>query len=175
MKQKFDFNIFLIGFMGTGKSTVAAGLQELLDVQCIDMDAQIVKEQGMAITDIFAQFGEAHFRDIESEMILKLQQQTGLLVSCGGGVVVRPENGAYMKQNGVVVLLTATPQTIYDRVHTSTQRPILNGNMNVEYIAGLLEARQEKYQAAADITIATDGKSVEEICHEIIHELEERA
>ena len=90
------------------------------------------------------------------------------VVSCGGGVVVRPENIDYMKKNGRVFYLKTSPETVYNRVKDSTNRPILNGNMNVEYIAGLMEKRRALYEGAADITITTDGKSVDEITDEII-------
>lgn len=173
--KDLDYNIFLIGFMGAGKSTVAARLQQLLSVECIEMDQQIVKEQGMAITDIFEKYGEDYFRDLESQMISKLQNQSGLLVSCGGGVVVRPQNAALMRQNGTVILLTAEPETIYERVHKSTERPILNDNMSVAYIAELLEKRKQKYLEAADKRIATDNKTVDEICQEIIEYLNARS
>ena len=73
-----------------------------------------------------------------------------------------------MKESGKIVLLTATPQTIYERIKDSTDRPVLNGHMNVEYIRELMEKRREKYEAAADLIVATDDRSIEEICREII-------
>lgn len=164
-------NIFLIGFMGAGKSTIAKNLQKALNMKVVEMDARIVEEQGMTINDIFAKYGESHFRDIESQLILTLGDEGDTIVSCGGGVVVRPENTEYMKKNGTVVFLSAKPETIYERVKDSTDRPILNGNMNVEYIAGLMEKRRALYEAAADIRIETDGKDTEVICKEIIKAL----
>ncbi len=172
-RKRLDCNIFLIGFMGAGKSTVARKLTEYLDVEYLEMDAELVREQGMPIADIFAKYGEAYFRDAESRMIETLQEKTGLLVSCGGGVVVRPENSALMKKNGIVVLLTARPETIYQRVRNSKDRPLLNGNMNVEYIAGLMEQRRQRYLDAADLIVETDGKDVETVCQEIILRLVE--
>jgi shikimate kinase len=164
-------NIFLIGFMGTGKSTIAKALHKELGMPLVEMDARIVEEQGMSINEIFERYGEAHFRDIESKLILTLGEEGNTIVSCGGGVVVRPENCEYMKKNGTVVFLTATPQTIYERVKNSNERPILNGHMNVEYIAELMEKRQALYEAAADIRIETDGKTRNEICREIMDRL----
>lgn len=84
---------------------------------------------------------------------------------------MREENADHMKKNGRVVLLTAKPETIYERVKDSDERPILNGNMNVEYISGLMEKRKERYEAVADVTVATDGKNVTQICEEIIAKL----
>ncbi len=164
-------NIFLIGFMGAGKSTIAKGLQRTLGMELVEMDARIVEEQKMSINEIFAQYGEDHFRDIESQLILDIGQEGNTIVSCGGGVVVRPQNTEYMKKSGKIVFLSATPQTIYERVKHSTDRPILNGHMNVEYIAQLMEKRRALYEAAADIRIETDGKSRDEICREIVQKL----
>lgn len=170
-KSLFDYNIFLIGFMGAGKSTVAAELQEKMEMERVEMDQLIVESQKMAISDIFATYGEAYFRDLESNTLIDLQKKKQVIVSCGGGVVMRDENTEHMKKNGRVVLLTAEPETIYERVKDSNERPILNNNMNVEFIRGLLEKRKPRYEAVADITVATDGKDAEEICGEIITKL----
>lgn len=168
MSEGISRSIFLIGFMGAGKSTIARALQRKLGFPLIEMDERIVKEQGMSINDIFAQYGEDHFRDIESQLIVDIGKEEPSIVSCGGGVVVRPQNTQNMKEIGRIVFLKATPETIYERVKNSTDRPILNGHMNVEYIAELMEKRCALYEAAADITIQTDGKTREQICEEII-------
>lgn len=161
-------NIFLIGFMGSGKSTIARTLQRQLEMPLVEMDARIVQEQGMSINDIFAKYGEEHFRDVESQLILTIGGEGNTIVSCGGGVVVRPQNVEYMRKSGRIIYLKAKPETIYERVKHSTDRPILNGHMNVDYIAGLMEKRRELYENAADITIQTDGKSRDEIAKEIM-------
>ena len=171
MSKGINCNIFLIGFMGAGKSTIARTLQRELGFPLVEMDERIVKEQGMSINDIFAQYGEAHFREIESQLVVDLGKQEPSIVSCGGGVVVRPENTQNMKKSGRIVLLKASPETIFERVKNSTDRPILNGHMNVEYIAELMEKRRVLYEEAADITIQTDGKTREQICEEIIGKL----
>lgn len=171
MSRGINCNIFLIGFMGAGKSTIARTLQRKLGFPLVEMDERIVQEQGMSINDIFAQYGEAHFRDIESQLVVDLGKQEPSVVSCGGGVVVRPENTQNMKKSGRIVLLKASPETIFERVKNSTDRPILNGHMNVEYIAELMEKRRALYEEAADITIQTDGKTREQICEEIIGKL----
>lgn len=170
--MSIDYNIFLVGFMGAGKSTIARGLHRELRLPLVEMDERIVQEQGMSINDIFAQYGEDKFRDIESQLILDLGKEGASVVSCGGGVVVRPQNTEYMKQSGRIVYLSASPETVYERVKNSSDRPILNGHMNVEYIAELMEKRRALYEAAADITVATDGKSREELCQEIMERLE---
>ena len=163
-----DFNLMLIGFMGTGKSTIAAKLKEALKVEQIEMDALIAEEAGMSIPDIFEKFGEAHFRDSETEMLRKFREKKPVVVSCGGGAVLRDENIEIMKGQEKIILLTATPETIYERVKDSNDRPVLNGNMNVAYISELMEKRRARYEMAADIVITTDGKSADEICNEIL-------
>ena len=132
------------------------------------MDALIVEREGMAISDIFAEKGETYFRDAETALLKDLTEKKGIIISCGGGAVMRDENAALMKQCGKIVLLTATPETIYERVKDSTDRPILNGNMNVDYIRELMEKRKDRYLAVADVIVATDQKSAEEITREIL-------
>ena len=166
--SKLTETIYLIGFMGSGKSTIARMLQNYLGCKLVEMDEQIVEEQGMSINDIFAQYGEDRFRDIESELVARIGAEGGAVVSCGGGVVVRPKNTQTMKQTGRIIFLTASPETIYERVKNSTDRPILNGHMNVEYIAELMEKRRSLYEEACDIRIVTDGKTKETIAQEII-------
>ncbi len=161
-------NIFLIGFMGAGKSTIARTLQSKLDMPLIEMDERIVEEQGCSINEIFDRKGEAGFRDIESDLVKRIANERDSIVSCGGGVVIRPENVEYMKKSGKIVFLTATPETIYERVKNGKDRPLLNGNMNVEYISSLMDKRRDIYNAASDEKIATDNKSKDEIAQEII-------
>ncbi len=166
--MKLNEHIFLIGFMGCGKSTNARYLSKITGAKQMEMDQEIVKDQGMAITDIFAKFGEACFRDLETNLIRSMKEKAPMVVSCGGGAVLREENVALMKECGKIVLLTADPKTIYDRVKDSNDRPVLNGNMNVEYISELMEKRRPRYEAAADLVVSTDMKNVREICEEIL-------
>lgn len=164
-------NIYLIGFMGTGKSTVGSVLGASLGAKCVEMDELIEEQQQMAITEIFDRYGETYFRDLETELLHSFADGQGLVVSCGGGSVLRDENAAAMKQSGSIVLLTAEPETIYERVRHSTNRPVLNGHMNVAYIRELMEKRRARYEAVADVRVATDGKSAETICAEIVAQI----
>ena len=161
-------NIFLIGFMGVGKSTIAKLLAKELNAELIEMDETIEEEAGITINEIFEKYGESHFRDLESALVERIADKGGAVVSCGGGAVLRPENVAAMKKNGRVIFLSATPETIYERVRFSTNRPLLNGNMNVEYIAQLMERRRNVYEQAADMIISTDGIEKSQIIQEII-------
>lgn len=167
MMEEYMKNIYLIGFMGSGKTTIATALAEKLGLTEIEMDAWIVNKEGMSINDIFAKFGESYFRQVETDLLRELAGKEDIIVSCGGGAVLREENAALMRQAGRILLLKAKPETIYERVKDSTERPLLNGNMNVDYIRGLMDARQPRYLAAADAVVVVDGKSVEEICTEI--------
>ncbi len=170
-KKLFTRNIALIGFMGAGKSTVSHCLKDMLALEEVETDAMIVEAEKMAITDIFSKYGEPYFRNCESNAIIELQNRRRVIISCGGGAVMRDENVENLKKSSRIVLLTATPETTLERVKDSDERPILNGHMNVEYIAELMEKRREKYEAAADIVIATDKKTVIEICEELIQKL----
>ena len=106
-------------------------------------------------------------------ILIEMQSRSNVVVSCGGGVPMRERNVAEMKKNGRVVLLTAKPETILERVKDNHDRPLLENNKNVSFIADLLEKRRAKYEAAADIVVETDGKSELEICEELIHRLRE--
>ena len=160
-------NIFLIGFMGCGKSTMARLLKEKTGKELIEMDETIEREEGKSINEIFEMYGETYFRDLESELVRRIADKGGAVVSCGGGAILRPENVENMKKNGIIIYLSATPETIYQRVKNSTHRPLLNGNMNVEYITSLMESRLPRYMSAADVTICVDGKEKQQIVDEI--------
>lgn len=160
-------NIYLIGFMGTGKTTVSRKLSELLDFEEIDTDAWIACQQGQSIPEIFESYGEHFFRDLETELLHRLGKEKHKIISCGGGMAMRQENVTLMQESGVVVLLTAEPETILHRVQGDDSRPILNGNMNVPYIQELLAKRLPYYEAAGEIAVATDSRSPQEIAEEI--------
>ena len=170
-RKLFDYNIVLIGFMGAGKSTISEFLKTVFAMEVIEMDQIIAERQGMSISDIFETYGEEYFRDLETNLLIEMQSRKNMVISCGGGVPMRERNVAEMKKNGLLVLLTAKPETILNRVKDNHDRPLLEGNKNVSFIAELMEKRREKYQAAADIVIETDGKSELEICEELVKKL----
>lgn len=157
--------------MGAGKSSVAAALAQALGWEAIEMDQCIAAQEGMAIPEIFAQKGEPYFRTCETRLLESFSQGDSRIVSCGGGVPMREENVAAMRRCGRIVLLTARPEVILDRVKDSNQRPLLEGHKDVPYISQLMERRRPKYEAAADIRVDTSNLTIEEVCQEILRQI----
>ncbi len=170
-KKTFDCNIVLIGFMGTGKTTISNCLKTMFDMEVVEMDQMIAERENMSISDIFATYGEQYFRDAETNLLIELQSKKNVVISCGGGTPLRACNVTEMKKNGKVFLLTADPEVILDRVKDSHDRPLIENNKNVDFIRNLLESRREKYEAAADFVITTDGRTAPEICEELVRRL----
>ena len=170
-RKLFDYNIVLIGFMGAGKTSISEYLKTLFAMDVIEMDQIIAEREGMSIPDIFEVHGEQYFRDLETNLLIEMQSRKNVVISCGGGTPLRECNVVEMKKNGRVVLLTALPETIFDRVKDSHDRPVIENNKNVPFIADLMEKRRAKYEAAADIIINTDGKSLIEVCEELVQQL----
>ena len=160
-------HIILIGFMGTGKSTISRRVSLKYGLPVVDTDRMIVEKTGKQISEIFDEDGEAEFRRVETDVLDELGTRSRSVVSCGGGTVLRDINIRKLKNFGTVVLLTARPETVYKRVHKDNSRPLLDGNMNVGYIAELMERRKKYYEAAADMVIATDDRDADEIAKEI--------
>lgn len=161
-------NIFLIGFMGSGKSTIARLLAEETKCELVEMDETIEKEAELSINKIFETYGEKYFRDLEGKLVERIADKGGAVVSCGGGAVLQEENVLNMKKNGKIIYLSATPETIFERVRYSTNRPLLNGNMNVDYIRTLMEKRLPIYEKAADVVVDVNQKTKSEIVKEIM-------
>jgi shikimate kinase len=156
-------NITLIGYRGTGKSTIAEILGKRLSMQVVGMDAEIVRRAGKAIPEIVEEFGWDRFRDIESKVAADLGSEDGLIIDAGGGVIVRPENIKSLKKNGIIFWLVADEQTIVDRIKDGTQRPSLSGSKSfVDEVAEILAERTPKYRAAADHTIDTAQNTAEQ-------------
>lgn len=170
-RKLFNYNLVLIGFMGAGKSTMSDYFNTMFAMDVIEMDEIISRREGMTIPDIFEIHGEEYFRDCETNLLIEMQSRKNVVISCGGGVPMRERNVTEMRKNGRVILLTASPETILSRVKDDHNRPLLENNKNVAFIESLMEKRREKYEAAADIIIQTDGKSIYDIGEEIIVQL----
>lgn len=170
----FDGNLFLIGFMGAGKSTVARAMSALCGLEVLEMDEEIERRAGMSISGLFSTLGEEAFRRMETELITTLAPEKRFVVSCGGGTPMREVNARAMRRKGAIVWLTATPDTVLARVADSNSRPLLEGHKDRDYIQAMMNQRRPKYEAAADIAVATDGKDAAEICGDILAALAER-
>ena len=168
----FDYNIFLIGFMGAGKTTIAKALSQKLEMNSVEMDQLIVEKQKMSVSEIFDEYGEQYYRNLESNCLIELRNRSQTVVSCGGGMALRASNVLQMQALGHIVLLRARPETILSRVskHPDT-RPLLAGRLSVEGIAGLMAQRDPQYHRAAEIIVDTDGRTPREIAEEILKNL----
>ncbi len=161
-------NIVLIGYRGTGKSTVAKILGQWLGRKVMSTDSEIVHEAGQTIPQIVEQHGWDHFRKLETQMCQKLQDQTDLIIDTGGGLILKEENVNFLKANSTIFWLTAEIPTIVKRISGDTQRPSLSGTKSfVEEIEDILKERTPKYQAAADQIIPTDQVSPHQIANSI--------
>lgn len=164
-------SLFLIGFMGAGKSSVVAALGNALKREVLEMDQCISEQEKMTIPEIFAQKGEAYFRQCETQLLRDCANREPQVVSCGGGVPMRQENVEAMRACGTVILLTARPEVILERVKDDHNRPLLEGHKDVPYISGLMEQRRPHYEAAADITVDTSDLTIQEVCREILERI----
>ncbi len=162
-------NLVLVGFMGTGKSSIGSRLAQRLRMQFLDMDREIEHLLGMPVERIFRVYGEKRFRSEESIMARKLGQRENLVIATGGGVVLNPKNIEALRQNGIVVRLKATPQDILNRVSRKKgTRPLLRKNVKIEQIENMLQEREEFY-SLADYSIDTSGRELDDIVNNIIN------
>lgn len=167
--ELIPMNLILIGYRGTGKSTVGRILARQLKRELVSMDAEIVRRARQAIPEIVKQYGWDHFRDLESQVCRDLSARNRQIIDTGGGVILRPENVVSLKANGVLFWLTAEVHTIVSRIGGDTNRPSLTGTKSfVDEVEEVLRDRFPKYQAAADHTIVTDGRTADEIAAEIV-------
>lgn len=161
-------NVVLVGFMGTGKSSVGRLVAARLGFQFIDTDARIIQETGQSIADLFRVRGEGFFRACEARVLDALQTTNSAVVATGGGIVVPPENRPRLAQLGFVVALTADPETILERVSRTTKRPLLQTADPRATITELLSVRTALYQATAHYIVNTTGRSHSEVADDVI-------
>ena len=159
--------IFLTGFMGTGKSTVGLLLAKRIGYCFIDLDEMISEEAGANIPEIFAKSGEEGFRDMETSMLRRLADRDGLIISTGGGAVLRDENRRIMRDAGHVINLTASVDALSERLADDDSRPLLQCDEPIERIITLLAQREPMYRDC-DVQIDTSHKSPDEILDEIL-------
>lgn len=159
-------NIYLVGFMGTGKTSVGRLLAKEKGWNFIDLDELIELKQQRRIVDIFAKEGEPYFRKIEKKLLKQVSTQKKFVVACGGGVVLDKDNIKVMKKTGALICLCANCEEILKRVSSSTHRPILNVAKPRERIELLLKMRAPYYMQA-DKMIDTSGLSVKQVVAKI--------
>jgi len=138
-------NIFITGFMGTGKSVVAKELARKLKMEFIDMDRIIEGHQGTNIADIFARYGEKYFRAQENKLVKELSQKENMVIATGGGTLLSSDNARILSQRGQIICLYADSQTIYNRVKRKNNRPLLNGENILDKINQLMKERKKIY------------------------------
>lgn len=165
-------NIILIGFMGSGKTSVGIRLSYQLKRTMIDTDKWIEQKQKQTVSEIFARSGEEAFRRMETDCLKELIRTADKqIISVGGGLPMKEENHGLLKELGTVFYLRATPEAVYDRLKTDTTRPLLQVEDPRERIRTLLELREPVYEACADVTLDVSDKSFDEILEQIGREL----
>ena len=165
-KQETRKNIYLIGFMGVGKSAIGRRLANELNTRFIDSDQAIEQQIGLTVKQIFEQSGEAKFREYERHFVDALRPSSGQVIACGGGLAVQPGMLEHLKQRGIVVSLFASETTILKRTSKNKLRPLLNVDKPAEKIRTLLQERTPIYMQA-NICVATDGRSINDVVHHI--------
>ena len=156
--------LILIGIMGAGKTTIGKLLAKGKNMSFVDTDERIVLEQGRTIPDIFAEYGEPYFRDLETDLLRRMQEDTtDSVISVGGGMPVREENRALLRELGCVIYLSASKQTILERVRNDGSRPMLNGDDLEARVEQLMKARESLYRQAAHVDVRTDGRSIHQV------------
>ncbi len=153
--------IYLVGFMGCGKSAVGRRLSFLLKMPYYDMDKEIARQMGMTVASIFESHGEAYFRELETQFLRTLKDED-CIVSTGGGVAMRDINRKIMRQTGLVLFLDAPFREIWRRIHKDPKRPIVV-NSTKEQIEALYKTRYPQYKAVAHITIRTEFRTLRQI------------
>jgi shikimate kinase len=162
-------NIALVGFMGTGKSTVGQMAASMLNFRFIDTDEMIEGMAGKRISEIFAAEGEPRFREYEQQVVGRLREMTGAVISTGGGLIMRPENFASLKEHSLVVCLWCSAETIFRRVGHQTHRPLLQVEQPLEKIRELLTERAPVYRQA-DVLLNSEFRKPREVATHVVHQ-----
>ncbi len=167
-------NLVLVGFMGAGKSTVGRRLSHRLSRVFVDLDREIEKCQALSIPELFSKVGEAGFREIETEALGHLEPYQSLVVSCGGGIILREQNRALLREIGRVIWLHADPSVLFGRVLRSNHRPLLAVENPRAAFDRLMDERTELYREVADIVIDTTSLDHDAVVDEIVLRLGEK-
>lgn len=162
-----SLNIILVGFMGTGKTTIGRALADQLKRDFVDMDIELEARAGKPIPRVFAEDGEPVFRRMERDLVVELSRRSKLVIAAGGGIVLNPDNIRDFSATGHVICLKATSDEIIHRVSGSSHRPLLEQGNKAERIRNLLQRRQPLYDAIP-CQVDTTGKTVSEIVAEVL-------
>jgi shikimate kinase len=169
-------NLVLIGYRGTGKTSVGVRLAEVLHRPFVDLDQVLVREAGQSVADIVAQSGWPEFRRLEKALVARYREARGLVLATGGGVVLDPNNVAALQKNGIIIWLTADPAVIQARLAQDqprdANRPSLTGGDTIREVAAVAAERAPLYQAAAQISIDTTHRSVSQVVKLVLAALE---
>lgn len=160
-------NLYLVGFMGVGKSAIGRRAARELKLRFIDSDHAIEKQEGKRISEIFAESGETHFRQLEADFIAHGHPDAGCVISCGGGLVVQPGMKERLKEKGVVICLFASPESIIERTSRNQNRPLLDVPDPAVRIRALLKEREPIYMNAGSC-ITTEGRSIPEVVRHML-------
>ena len=161
-------NLVLIGYRGTGKSTVARLLAEQLGMEVVSLDQEVVRHAGCSVPDIVAEHGWPHFRDLESAVTKRFSERDNLIIDAGGGVVLRGENVKHLRHGGKLFWLQASVPVIVARIEGGTDRPALTaGKSFTEEVEEVLRDRTPLYAAAAHYRIDTDALSPDQVAAEV--------
>lgn len=170
-----DLKIVLFGFMGVGKSVVGKILAERLGFGFVDTDEEIEKMVKSSISTIFEKYGEVKFRILERDIVKKASSRDRVVIACGGGTVIDPTNVNMLKRGSIMVLLTAEPEVVLERIiKDSNIRPLLSVSDRLKQIKNLMSSRLNKYLEPADMVIDTSNKTPEDVARKIFERLEER-
>ncbi|MBA4371189.1 MAG: shikimate kinase [Coriobacteriaceae bacterium] len=164
-------SVFIVGFMGAGKSTVGRLVAGSLGLPYLDLDAEIESRLGATVGEIFDLRGEAVFREAEREALARAAEGPEAVVSCGGGVVLDDRNRSVLLASGPVVHLRVTPEEALARVGGASDRPLLR-DQAPDAAAALLRAREALYEAVADVTVETVGRTPEAVAADVMRALE---
>ncbi len=167
-------NIILIGFMGSGKSTVGYTLSKTLNLKYVSTDDIIEEREKMKIGEIFKKYGEKYFREKEKEVINEVSNFSGCVIATGGGIVLNSENVENLKKGGKIFFLKTNYNVIYERIKNDKGRPLLQLDDPLSAIKRILKARLPLYKDAADYTINTSGLSIEEVVNNITKKLKSK-
>ena len=160
---------YLIGMMGSGKSSVGKLLANKLQFSIIDIDKEIEKNEKLSIKEIFEEKGENYFREIESKYLLR--KRNSAVVSCGGGIILNKKNREFLRTNGYTIYLRSSIPSLEKRLLNKNSRPLLNNDNLKETLINIYGKRKTLYTSAANTTIITDRRSVKEVCELIIKKL----